>query len=38
MTFLLQEKLARALLPHAASLAGSPHVRFFTRGLALSLL
>jgi nucleolar protein 9 len=26
------------LLPHAARLAGSPHARFFTRGLALSLL
>jgi nucleolar protein 9 len=33
-----QEKLARALLPHAARLAGSPHARFFTRGLGLSLL
>jgi nucleolar protein 9 len=26
------------LLPHAARLAGSPYARFFTRGLALSLL
>jgi nucleolar protein 9 len=33
-----QEKLARALLPHATRLAGSPYARFFTRGLALSLL
>ncbi|KAH9991427.1 armadillo-type protein [Russula vinacea] len=33
-----KEKLARALLPHATRLAGSPHARFFTRGLALSLL
>ncbi|KAI0253125.1 ARM repeat-containing protein [Lactifluus subvellereus] len=33
-----KEKLARALLPHAARLAGSSHARFFTRGLALSLL
>jgi hypothetical protein len=36
--FTFQEKLARALLPHAARLAGSLHARFFTRGLALSLL
>ena len=35
---LYQEKLARALLPHASRLAGSPYARFFTRGLALSLL
>lgn len=34
----LKEKFARALLPHAARLAGSPYARFFTRGLALSLL
>ena len=26
------------MLPHATRLAGSPHARFFTRGLALSLL
>ncbi|KAI9511254.1 armadillo-type protein [Russula earlei] len=34
----LKEKLAQALLPHAARLAGSSYARFFTRGLALSLL
>ncbi|KAH9991655.1 ARM repeat-containing protein [Russula compacta] len=34
----LKEKFARALLPHAARLASSPHARFFTRGLGLSLL
>jgi len=34
----LKEKLARALLPHAVRLAGSPYARSFTRGLALSLL
>jgi len=33
-----KEKLARALLPHAVRLAGSSHARYFTRGLALSLL
>ena len=36
--FLLQKKLARALLPHVVCLAGLPHARFFTCGLALSLL
>ncbi|KAH9175142.1 ARM repeat-containing protein [Lactarius sanguifluus] len=34
----LKEKLARALLPHAARLAGSQFARSFTRGLGLSLL
>ncbi|KAI0260538.1 armadillo-type protein [Gloeopeniophorella convolvens] len=33
-----KEKLARALLPHAARLAAAPHARFFVRGLALPLL
>ncbi|KAF8270863.1 armadillo-type protein [Lactarius quietus] len=34
----LKEKLAHALLPHAARLAGSQFARSFTRGLGLSLL
>jgi len=34
----LKEKLARALLPHAARLAGSQFARTFTRGLGLSML
>ncbi|KAI0299719.1 ARM repeat-containing protein [Multifurca ochricompacta] len=33
-----KEKLARALLPHTARLAGSSHAQFFRSGLALPLL